>query len=487
MFSFQPFRRGLLALCLAWSSSAVWAAPSAIEQLLLEKDYARFQTEAREAASGGGAAAADALFLLGKACHLGLGIEVDAEQAIIYYQQAATLGSPRALHNLGSLLLERGERGAAIRFFQQALDAGLREPTLYNLGRAHDLTRSQLFGLADERAMLLTAASYYEQAYALSGDAAVIGDIVRVRSTAWRIVADEADRHELMKWVNLGVAREVATVFQNYGAMLYYSGDRAAARPWFEKAQARGVLAATHALGLLEKDAGDPAGLAEGYFLRAARAGFAEALDELSRIYGRRLRAEQGIEALAALLAQVDELRPLARKHDASWPPHAYKDAAQRLARMRFIAEKRGQPSPLPAGQISLRLCLTDIEGAGGFPLVNEPARVVALSVPTDEPLGFDNGPHYRTDRRGCLSSSSSDDAWFRQRLAAGDSLFLIRNSHAVPLQVVGDRQRFQLRPLDLEQAAPGDGRLRSIEESGIMADTRKPMERRHDPDPAPP
>ncbi len=451
MLSFMSSRRHLLAFYLALLSSVVWAAPSAIEQLLLEKNYPAFQAAAREVASGGGEAAADALFLLGKACHLGLGIEVDTEQAIIYYQQAAKLGSPRALHNLGNLSLERGDRGAAIRFFQQALDAGLREPTLYNLGRAHDLTRSQLFGLADERAMLLTAASYYEQAYALSGDAAVIGDIVRVRSTAWRIVADEADRQELMKWVDLGVAREVATVFQNYGAMLYYSGDHAAARPWFEKAQARGVLAATHALGLLEKDAGDPAGLAEGYFLRAARAGFAEALGELSQIFGRRLRAEQGIEALAELLAQVDELHPLARKHAVSWPPYAYKDAAQRLARMRFIAEKRGRPAQLPAGKISLRLCLTDIDGPDGLPLANESARVVALSAPTDEPLALDNGPSYRTDRGGCLASSSSDEAWFRQRLAAGDSLFLIRNSHAVPLHLVEDQQKLHLHPVDFD------------------------------------
>jgi TPR repeat protein len=459
LLSLASVFRNVLLLCLFIPLSVLAQAvqPSALELLLQNKNYAEFLPAAQQASQSGGAEATDALFLLGKAYHLGWGVEEDIQQAKTYYQQAAARGSARASHNLGTIALDRGRRGEAISYFEAALEKGLKEPTLYNLGRAHDLTSgNMMMGTPSEQAALMKAADYYEAAYRLSPRDALIGDIVRVRTSAYRIVKTEADHRELMKWVDLGVEKNVATVFQNYGAMLYYNGDEEAARPWFEKADALGISAASYALGLLAKKEGQADGsgaeLAFGYFLKAAQRGNSEGLHEVSRILDDRLASAATRDALEAVIDQTRELRPAAEKVGVAWPPFHYREAEKRLSRMRIITANQTRSGPLPAGTISFRICFTDIPGRGGLPLPHKSVRVVVLDDPQTEPLMLANGKRYLTDQKGCLRSTLGHSQWFRQQLAARKTLAMIMNSRTQLLYLKDEKDGLQLLPFPDDQ-----------------------------------
>ncbi|SEC60041.1 hypothetical protein SAMN05421553_1126 [Pseudomonas anguilliseptica] len=118
----------MLAMCI----SVTCYASSPLKSLFERKDYAAFLPQAEAKASAGDA---EALFLLGKAYHLARGVAEDRERARAYYQDARSLGSARASHNLGSMAREQGDVKMAVEFFEEALERGLKLPTLYNLAQ----------------------------------------------------------------------------------------------------------------------------------------------------------------------------------------------------------------------------------------------------------------------------------------------------------------------------------------------------------------
>ena len=101
----------MLAMCI----SVTCYAASPLESLFERKDYAVFLPQAEAKASAGDA---EALFLLGKAYHLARGVTEDRERARAYYQDARSLGSARASHNLGSMAREQGDVKMAVEFFE---------------------------------------------------------------------------------------------------------------------------------------------------------------------------------------------------------------------------------------------------------------------------------------------------------------------------------------------------------------------------------
>src|SRR5690606_13517816 len=115
----------VMCLFAAYISFPVQA--SELEQLFETEQYQKFLAQAQTAAQ---ADDADALFLLGKAYHLGRGVKKDIITARSYYRQADVQGSARAAHNLGSLALSEGRKPEAIEHFKRALSRGLRRPTL---------------------------------------------------------------------------------------------------------------------------------------------------------------------------------------------------------------------------------------------------------------------------------------------------------------------------------------------------------------------
>lgn len=103
---FKPAHLLLIALVIC-----VPAHSTTLDDLFSNGDYTAFFPQAQAAAAQGDA---DALFLLGKAYHLGKGAEVNEDKAREYYQQARSKGSARASHNLGLIELDHGHREAAI-------------------------------------------------------------------------------------------------------------------------------------------------------------------------------------------------------------------------------------------------------------------------------------------------------------------------------------------------------------------------------------
>jgi TPR repeat protein len=366
-------------LLLATFAAVSHAQQGELEQLLTNRQNPQFQREADAALSLPDAAGAEAAFLLGKAYHLGLGRDVDIDQAITYYERAARSGHARAIHNLGMVHLDAGDRSRAIRLLEDALARGLTMPTLLNLGRAHDVTRRRMFGAPAERDSLLLAAGYYEQAYALEPGDGLVSDIVRVRVAALRIVPNAQDHKALMRWVDLGVQKDIATVYQNYGALLFYGGDLEGSRPWFEKAHARGVPAAAHALGLMAKKSAPYADQTLDYFVAAATGGFQESMYEITQLLERRLSRATSQQELAAEVAKTESLTPLAKKMEApDWPPGAYEKALQRLEQMRTVAKNLARPPTVPGGQpINMNLCFADVPGPSGLPLAGQTVRVI--------------------------------------------------------------------------------------------------------------
>lgn len=122
-----------IALCLSlFLTQAVHAAD--LEELFDESRYGEFLPKAERAAATGDALA---LFLLGKAYHLGRGVDENEALARSYYEKARASGSARASHNLGSMLMSEKRIKDAIPLFEEALQRGLLMPTLINLGKAH--------------------------------------------------------------------------------------------------------------------------------------------------------------------------------------------------------------------------------------------------------------------------------------------------------------------------------------------------------------
>ena len=124
----QIFILGILSCCASHAAT--------LEELFEQGQNNKFLPQARAKAKAGDP---DALFMLGKAYALGKFVKKDLSQARIFYEQARKKGSARASHNLGALALSDGQTEEAKLLLHEALDRGLKLPTLYNLGRAYTI------------------------------------------------------------------------------------------------------------------------------------------------------------------------------------------------------------------------------------------------------------------------------------------------------------------------------------------------------------
>jgi TPR repeat protein len=100
-----------LSLCF---THAVAAAD--LEALFNQERYGEFLPKAHSAAATGDA---QALFLLGKAYHLGQGVDKSEALAKSYYEKARAAGSARASHNLGAVLMSEMRSVEAIPFWKR--------------------------------------------------------------------------------------------------------------------------------------------------------------------------------------------------------------------------------------------------------------------------------------------------------------------------------------------------------------------------------
>lgn len=422
------FARPRLAIALALALTAAAATPamatSPLERLFERGRFDAFLDRARDAAQRDDA---DALFLLGKAYDLGRGVEADAGTARAYYERARTLGSARASHNLGVMAMSADDNDAAIALFEEALERGLRVPTLHNLGRAHtppDPTTS--FGLRGFVDRARTAGGYYAQACDEAPDAACIADAGRQFLRAYMIarqmptMTDEERsqlRESALTWLRKGTQAGDGLAWTNYGVLLKLDGDDAGARAAFEAGVAHKVPAAYFQLAELARagegfEQRDPA-LALRLYEQAADAGVHEAMAPAFRLLQERLEYEEDPVALEHGLQRLASLQP-----EPGFGDYGSGRLRERLAWLRFLVQERqSMPAALPArADLSLVLdaCGLDLGGEHGAAYnigVNSQWRLVAY-LAADEPARLPI--EGRVDAQGCVRQSlTPDDALY--------------------------------------------------------------------------
>ena len=308
-----------------WAALALFgltgvASATPLEDLFNGPDKPRFFAEARVAADAGDV---EALFLLGKAYNLGVGIEVDRERARELYRQARAKGSARASHNLGLMALDAGNRSEAIALLEEALARGLVMPTLHNLGRAYTPPEDPVTFSGLSRAVVPAgrAGDYFARAHALlpNGEEGYEASVqyLRAWSFARRSRDDSFDlpalRQRAVKWLQIGIDRDHAPSWANFGAMLYAEGDHEGARPPLERAAASGNGIAHYHLAKLD-DFTRSFDSALLHYEKAALAGVREAREPAIERLREQLRNESDPAALERGQARMKALLAVGRR-----------------------------------------------------------------------------------------------------------------------------------------------------------------------------
>jgi TPR repeat protein len=310
----------------------------------------------------------------------------------------------------------------AARHLQKALELGLKMPTLTNLGQAHSNIGEDYQNVSE----LEKATGFLTQAYALEPSDVILKKLIRAATLAYmlegRTSAKEqsvALRAEAIKWLDIGIAKDLPSAYQNYGAILHYEGNVAEAITWFSKANDRNVPEAAYAMGLIyQKGQGGVAkdeAQALHWFKIAAKGGMSDARREVVDILDHRLNNTYEMTN-TELQAVIDDFEVYVEGFASFNLGSAKKDLLIR----RTVEENLQHVQPLPSGIIKFHPCKTDVPTWGAW-------RIVVLRKPLDEPLelesvveGVVEGDAYK---HGCVNVSRKGLDLLKQSLAAGYTL----------------------------------------------------------------
>lgn len=337
------------------------ARSNTLDDLFSSDQFSAFFAQAHTAADQGNP---DALFLLGKAYHLGKGVAANEDTARDYYERARAAGSARASHNLGMLELGLGNRSRAIVLLEEALARGLKMPTLYNLGRAHSPPDAAGWPDAEDVHSALRAGGYFAQANTLRPSVDSVfnasREYLRAYHFAQRVLPPHNEGFDLFllrgqaaEWLLKGTALDHGPSWTNYGAFLLGEGDHEGAYAAFEEGAKQDVAVAHHHLARMLQRGYVRVGDTEKALFhheRAAQLGL-----EASRLPARdllleRLRAEFDMDVLEEGIRRLDALHREGDFADVVSP-------RTRLAWGRFVESNRLAAGRLPRGTIALRAC----------------------------------------------------------------------------------------------------------------------------------
>lgn len=304
------FTQLLAALMLAACAGQAGAA-SDLEQLFDAGQYQQFFARAEPLAEKGDP---HALFLLGKAHHLGKGREVDTDAARGFYSRAAESEHPRALHNLGLIMLEQEHRPTeAIPLFEQALKRGLKTPTLSNLGRAH---KSLCVDYSSE-ASCAAAAGIFTDLWEKNKDSFALDEAVVVFtsmcfSSGSSQTPPTPECRRAMQWAEKGAALGLGRSAYNRGAIELDGKRHAAALPWFRLATEKGEGLGAYSIGKMYEDGlGVPKNAAEmlAWFKRGAVLKNAYAVGRMTDYWHEQVRLAPDQAAIRAAAAELAKLK----------------------------------------------------------------------------------------------------------------------------------------------------------------------------------
>lgn len=314
-----------MLVCAALVSSQAFAAGaeasvSSLEQSLIDKRYDHFQRAAKAAAANGNA---EALFLLGKAYALGLGVSKNLELGRSYYEKAEALGNVRAIHNLGVMDLDQGQKVSAIRRLELALEKGLQTPTLMNLGRAYaPPDGGNIYAARALMTQSQKSAGYYARAFDISGEAeaAALAGRMYVRAFDYARFAVSADqlkekdlpehRARAIEWLQKAMKLGSANASTNYGALLFMEKDFAGARAALERGAKGKNAVAYQYLGMLdERVGGDALQSAVVHYEQALALGHEPAREDASRVLSAILKDETELDVLLRGIKRLQALQ----------------------------------------------------------------------------------------------------------------------------------------------------------------------------------
>ena len=235
------------------------AETSHLEKLFIDGNYTEFMPQAELLAKSNDS---EALFLLGKAYHLGKGVDKDIVRAKVLYGSAAQLGSARAMHNLGTIAMDEygGKHLAkAIQYFEKALQMGFENPTKENLALAYRKLAAvceQIGGCtgAEINELYRKSANMYASLYEAKPSDERLDQVMFAYTQAYVTALNPAIQQELraavMKWLNLGIEHNLPNAFHNMGCVYYYAdNDVEKGREWFKKGADHGLAISEYAIG----------------------------------------------------------------------------------------------------------------------------------------------------------------------------------------------------------------------------------------------
>lgn len=428
--------------------SAATAEQATLEDLFNQQQYVVFLQQAQQQAK---IKNANALFLLGKAYHLGQGVTQDDPTARQYYEQARALGSARASHNLGVMALDEDRKTEAIFFLEEALARGLAIPTLSDLGRAHSPTEP-----IDMTAVKAAqrAGSYFSQAFALQPDNRdhllnASREYLRVYLIARKMPFNTESnldlRQQAIKWLKLGIAADEGVAWTNYGVLLLEENDYSGAKTAFLQGFKRQVDVASYYLGQMEeRGLGSATNKAQAlvYYEKAALMGMKQAQAPASQLLEEQLNCEDDI---AKLEQGISRLRKI--KQENYYRASLY-SIEHRLAWGRFLAQQRKNTILPPIGaktQLTLQACGLGYDQTHGelYNLgENTTWRMAAyLTLAEKITLPFEG----LVDEQGCASLNIAMTDQLHRLLQQNAVFGLIFPNHTLPLVLIQKEDTLQL------------------------------------------
>lgn len=223
-------------------------AETDLEQLFNSKRYEEFFTQAEIKAKEKDKTA---LFLLGKAYHLGLGVEKDINKAGYYYYKASVLGDARADNNIGLVFEESGNRYRAMEHFQQAFTRGLKMPTLRNLARI--CQENIRVSLQPYIKRVKECEQYHEMLYQEDSSKHNLHLLSQMKTLTFLKTGDEEAKEEALQWLDKAIAQGGVEAITNKGIVFEVADNKEQVRTLFEQAANKEQPLALYKMGLYSK------------------------------------------------------------------------------------------------------------------------------------------------------------------------------------------------------------------------------------------
>lgn len=435
----------VLAFTFSAALHAATPSPTDLNAWFESGFYERFFAEAHARAERGDA---QALFLLGKAHHLGQGVDFDLTKAREYYQAASKLAHPHALNNLGTLLLDEDHKPRdALKLFEQAEAMGIYMPATQNASRIR-----KRFCELGELAMCLSEAAQYAKWWEQMGHVELLQKAVAAYTKAceverhvlerlphWAEAPESIACPDAIRFTERAASTGSGLAAYELGILLYWAKRHIDAAHWFRVAHERGSTDATLALADMTEhgegvEKSDAAALELAQL--AEKKGAPQARYWIEGFWERRAHSGYDRERIAAALAELAKLTP--ERSAEYWA------GTSRLALLNAIAKNAATGALSQSARITPKVCPM-IEA--GDSIAKTSWAISALGTAEDIDRSADEMPALgagETDKSGCIQLQPAVLRKVRTTLQEGQTPVLRLEKYAVIFNLI-EKERGKL------------------------------------------